>query len=133
MLVASTTRLLIVAAAGWICVQLLRAPPIAFYFVVAASLAAYGLTLAVAIRLRGDDEQRIGPIEHFDGQRVVDTGQQLDRLRGVDVRADARTTRRERRRRLEPQNRSAQSLHIEQRQLHATVFAQVVEIGNGLE
>lgn len=52
-LTASTARLAVVAGGGWICVHLLQAPPIAFFFVVAASFAAYALTLAAAIRLGG--------------------------------------------------------------------------------
>ena len=52
-LVASTTRLVLVAVGGWLCVHLLQAPASGFFGVVAASLAVYGLTLAAAIRLGG--------------------------------------------------------------------------------
>ncbi len=50
-LVASSARLVVVAAGGWVCVALLQAPASAFFGVVAASLAVYGLTVAGAIRL----------------------------------------------------------------------------------
>ena len=50
-LVASATRLAVVGVGGWVCIHLLQAPPAAFFFVVAFSLVAYGLTLAAAIRL----------------------------------------------------------------------------------
>lgn len=49
-LVASTTRLLVIAAGGWLCIHALAAPPAAFFAVVALSFAAYGLTLALAVR-----------------------------------------------------------------------------------
>ena len=52
-LVASSTRLAVVIIGGWICVHLLQAPATAFFFVVAFSLVAYGVTLAAAIRLGG--------------------------------------------------------------------------------
>ena len=52
-LVASATRLAVVGIGGWICIHLLQAPATAFFFVVAFSLMAYGLTLAAAIRLGG--------------------------------------------------------------------------------
>ena len=52
-LVASTTRLLVVTAGGWVAIHLLQVPAWGFFFVVAASLAIYGITLAAAIRLGG--------------------------------------------------------------------------------
>ena len=52
-LTASATRVAVVSIGGWICIHLLQASATAFFFVVAASLAAYGLTLAAAIRLGG--------------------------------------------------------------------------------
>lgn len=52
-LVASTTRLLVVTAGGWIAIHLLQVPAGGFFFVVASSLAIYGITLAAAIRLGG--------------------------------------------------------------------------------
>jgi len=52
-LAASAARLLVVVAAGWICVHLLQTPASSLFAVVAASLALYALLLAVAIRLGG--------------------------------------------------------------------------------
>ena len=52
-LLASGSRLVVVAAGGWICVHLLQAPAAGFFAVVAASLAAYAVLLAAAIRLGG--------------------------------------------------------------------------------
>jgi Na+-driven multidrug efflux pump len=52
-IVASTSRLLVVALGGWVAVVLLKLPATVFFFVVAASLAVYGITLAAAIRLGG--------------------------------------------------------------------------------
>jgi Na+-driven multidrug efflux pump len=52
-LAASTARLAVVAAGGWVCVRWLGLPPAAFFGVVAFSLALYAVTLAAAIRLGG--------------------------------------------------------------------------------
>jgi putative MATE family efflux protein len=52
-LVASSTRLLVVGAGGWVAIHLLQVPATGFFFVVTASLALYGITLAAAIRLGG--------------------------------------------------------------------------------
>jgi putative MATE family efflux protein len=52
-LLASGSRLVVVAAGGWICVHLLQAPAAGFFVVVAASLVAYAVLLAAAIRLGG--------------------------------------------------------------------------------
>ena len=50
-LVASGSRLVVVAAGGWLCVHALQAGASGFFAVVAASLAVYGLTIAAAIAL----------------------------------------------------------------------------------
>jgi len=50
-LAGSVARLVVVAVGGWICVHLLRTPASGFFFVVAASLVVYGMTIAGAIRL----------------------------------------------------------------------------------
>jgi Na+-driven multidrug efflux pump len=50
-LVASTTRLLVVAVGGWLCVHLTGAPPAALFAVVGLSFAAYAVTLGMAVRL----------------------------------------------------------------------------------
>jgi putative MATE family efflux protein len=52
-LTASAVRVVVVTAGGWVCVNLLQVPATGFFFVMAASLAAYGLTVAAAIRLGG--------------------------------------------------------------------------------
>lgn len=52
-LMGSALRLVVVVAGGWVCVHWLKAPPAAFFGVVALSLAVYALTIAAAIRLRG--------------------------------------------------------------------------------
>ncbi|MBG9388480.1 MATE family efflux transporter [Caenimonas aquaedulcis] len=52
-LTASMARLVVVGLGGWACVHGFHAPAAAFFFVVAASFAAYALTLAAAIRLGG--------------------------------------------------------------------------------
>lgn len=52
-LTASAARVVVVTVGGWICVHLVAAPASGFFVVVALSLAAYGLTLAAAIRLGG--------------------------------------------------------------------------------
>ena len=52
-LVGSVSRLVIVAAGGWLCVQVLRLPADSFFMVIAASLAVYAATIALAIRLGG--------------------------------------------------------------------------------
>ncbi|HXE48306.1 MAG TPA: MATE family efflux transporter [Ramlibacter sp.] len=52
-LTANMSRLVVVAGAGWTCVQLLHAPATAFFFVVAASFVVYASTMAAAIRLGG--------------------------------------------------------------------------------
>ncbi|HMA08796.1 MAG TPA: MATE family efflux transporter [Ramlibacter sp.] len=52
-LVASSTRLLVVAVGGWVAIHWLQVPAGGFFFVVAFSLAIYGVTLAAAIRLGG--------------------------------------------------------------------------------
>ncbi len=49
-LVASSTRLAVVALGGWMCVRVAGAPMEAFAAVVAVSFAAYGITLAAAVR-----------------------------------------------------------------------------------
>jgi putative MATE family efflux protein len=49
-LVASGTRLAVVAVGGWLCVHFLQLPAAALFVVVAGSFAAYGLTLALAVR-----------------------------------------------------------------------------------
>jgi len=46
-------RLVVVGGAGWACVHLLQGTASAFFFVVAARFAAYALTMAAAIGLRG--------------------------------------------------------------------------------
>lgn len=50
-LAGSVARLALVAGGGWIAVHALSAPPTAFFVIVAASFAAYALTIAGAIRL----------------------------------------------------------------------------------
>lgn len=50
-LVASGSRLVVVAVGGWLCVHALQAGAGGFFAVVAASLAVYGLTIAAAIAL----------------------------------------------------------------------------------
>lgn len=57
-LAASSLRLVIVAAGGWVATQLTAAPPEVFYAIVAFSLAAQGLTLAAATH-RADWQQRV--------------------------------------------------------------------------
>ena len=52
-LVGSVSRLVIVAAGGWLCVQVLQLPADSFFMVIAASLAVYAATIALAIRLGG--------------------------------------------------------------------------------
>lgn len=52
-LAASVTRLVIVAVGGWICLHLIQAPASGLFFVIALSLAAYGLMIAAAIGLGG--------------------------------------------------------------------------------
>ena len=52
-LVSSASRLIIVAVGGWVCVHLLHLPASGFFVVVAASLAFYAGTLALAIRVGG--------------------------------------------------------------------------------
>ena len=49
-LAASSTRLVIVAVGGWLCLYVFGATPAALFAVVALSFAAYGITLAVATR-----------------------------------------------------------------------------------
>jgi hypothetical protein len=49
-LAGSVARLAIVALGGWICLHVLQTPASGFFGVVAASLAAYGLTIAAAIK-----------------------------------------------------------------------------------
>ena len=50
-LAASTTRLVVVAAGGWVAVHWLQVPASGLFGVIGFSLAAYGLLLAVAIKL----------------------------------------------------------------------------------
>jgi putative MATE family efflux protein len=50
-LVATTSRLLVIALGGWLCVHVLELGANGFFVVVAASLAVYGLTIAGAIGL----------------------------------------------------------------------------------
>ena len=50
-LLGSAARLIIVAAGGWICVDLLHLPASGFFVVIAVSFAVYAGTLAMAIRL----------------------------------------------------------------------------------
>ena len=52
-LIGSVSRLVIVAAGGWLCVQVLQLPADSFFMVIAASLAVYAATIALAIRLGG--------------------------------------------------------------------------------
>jgi putative MATE family efflux protein len=49
-LAASSTRLVMIALGGWLCVHVFDAPPAGLFAVVALSFAAYGLTLAAATR-----------------------------------------------------------------------------------
>lgn len=49
-LAGSTVRLVIVALGGWACIHWLQASASGFFGVVAASLAVYGLTIALAIK-----------------------------------------------------------------------------------
>lgn len=50
-LVGSVARLGVVALGGWLCLQVWQTPASAFFGIVAASLAVYGLTIAAAIQL----------------------------------------------------------------------------------
>jgi putative MATE family efflux protein len=50
-LAGSSLRLLVVAVGGWVCVHGLQTPASGFFYVVAASLVVYGLTIAGAIKL----------------------------------------------------------------------------------
>jgi putative MATE family efflux protein len=50
-LVASTSRLLVIALGGWLCVHVLALRADGFFVVVALSLAVYGITIASAIGL----------------------------------------------------------------------------------
>jgi putative MATE family efflux protein len=50
-LAGSMARLVIVALGGWACIHWLQASASGFFVVVAASLAVYGLTIAMAIKL----------------------------------------------------------------------------------
>jgi Na+-driven multidrug efflux pump len=57
-LAATSLRLAVVAIGGWLVVRVLGGPPQALYAVVAFSLAAFGLTLALAIRRVDWDKRR---------------------------------------------------------------------------
>ncbi len=50
-LAGSVARLALVAGGGWLAVHAMGAPPTTFFAIVAASFAAYALTIAAAIRL----------------------------------------------------------------------------------
>ena len=50
-LAGSSLRLVLVAGGGWVCVHLFHTPASGFFYVVAASLVVYGLTIAGAIKL----------------------------------------------------------------------------------
>ena len=52
-LAGSVARLAIVALGGWLCLHVLHTPASGLFAVVASSLAAYGLTIAAAIKLGG--------------------------------------------------------------------------------
>ena len=66
-LAGSVARLVIVALGGWVCLHVLHASASGLFFVVAASLAVYGLILAAAIRFgawtqdHGAPPQKIQP------------------------------------------------------------------------
>ena len=74
-LAGSMARLVIVAMGGWACVHWLHASASGLFGVVAASLAAYGLTIALAIKLGGwaqtrQPAGRLQPTEARAGERA---------------------------------------------------------------
>lgn len=74
-LVGSAARLVLVALGGWVCIHWLQASASGYFGVVAASLAVYGLTIGLAIKLgswtrASQPAARLQPTEASAGERA---------------------------------------------------------------